>query len=113
MPDYTGNPNAHPKSAFSHSLAGTCLCTAIKVTITDSELFTRPRGHLCHCANCRKVGGSYVQANLNIEVEKVVIEDPKGVKKVYDDMGGSGKIVHRHFCGVCGKYVISSHFHLR
>jgi hypothetical protein len=25
---------------------------------------------------------------------------------VYDDVGGiSGKYVHRHFCGVCGKWV--------
>ena len=107
MPDFTGNPNSYPKSSFSESLIGSCLCGAITVTITESELFTRPRGHLCHCANCRKVGGTFAQANLKIEKEKVKIEDPKGVMKVYDDVGGlSGKHVHRHFCSVDGKYVI-------
>jgi hypothetical protein len=36
-----------------------------------------------------------------------VIEDLKGTKKVYDDLGGSGKAVHRWFCGACGRYVIA------
>ena len=107
MPDFTGDPKFYDKSSFSESLSGSCLCGAITVTINDNELFTRPRGHLCHCANCRKVGGTFAQANLKIEKEKVKIDDPKGVMKVYDDVGGlSGKHVHRHFCSVDGKYVL-------
>lgn len=30
---------------------------AVKVRVNDNELFSRRRGHLCHCANCRKVAG--------------------------------------------------------
>lgn len=30
---------------------------AVKVLINDDELFSRRRGHICHCANCRKVAG--------------------------------------------------------
>ncbi|KAJ8109328.1 hypothetical protein OPT61_g7541 [Boeremia exigua] len=88
----TGDPNSHDLSKFSESLSATCLCKSIRVTINDNELFTRPRGHLCHCANCRKVAGSYVSSNLAIEKEKVVVDDPKGVIKKYEDREtGSGK----------------------
>jgi hypothetical protein len=59
---------------------------------------------LCHCANCRKVAGSYVSSNLAIEEEKVVVEDQKGVLKRYEDWAtGSGNKVDRYFCGNCGK----------
>ncbi|KAJ4312422.1 hypothetical protein N0V94_007442 [Neodidymelliopsis sp. IMI 364377] len=81
QPTYTGDPNSHAPTSFPTSLTSTCLCKSIRVTITDSELFTRPRGHLCHCANCRKVAGSYVSSNLAIEKEKVEVLDPKGVMK--------------------------------
>lgn len=103
MPDFTGNPNTHPLSSFPTSLTGTCLCTAIRVTITDSELFTKPRGHLCHCANCRKVAGSYVSSNLAIEKEKVQVADEGEKMKMYRDLAtGSGKAVERYFCSGCG-----------
>ena len=103
----TGDPNSHDISKFSSSLSATCLCKSIRVTITDDELFTRPRGHLCHCANCRKVAGSFVSSNLAIEKEKVRVEDAKGVMKKYVDREtGSGKVVERCFCGECGKYVL-------
>jgi hypothetical protein len=104
MPEYTGNPNSHAKSSFPDHLVGTCLCGSIRVTINDGELFTRRRGHLCHCASCRKISGSFAQSSLNIEEDKVVIEDLKGTRKSYDDTGGSGKIVRRVFCGSCGRY---------
>lgn len=104
MPELIGDPNQHDPSKFSQSLSGTCLCGSIKVTINDSELFTRRRGHLCHCANCRKVAGSYVSSNLVIEEAKVQIEDTKGTLKRYTDTEtGSGKSLGRFFCGNCGK----------
>lgn len=109
---YTGDPNSHDTSSFSNGMSATCLCGSIKVTINDNELFTKKRGHLCHCANCRKVAGSYVASNLAIEKEKVEVDDPKGALKKYRDYAtASGKCVERCFCGNCGKYVgrISSH----
>lgn len=99
----TGDPNAHSPSTLSPTLTGTCLCKSIRVTIHDADLFTRPRGHLCHCANCRKVAGSYVSANLAIEKEKVVVEDGEGMMRRYEDREtGSGGVVRRCFCGGCG-----------
>lgn len=125
MPTYTGNPNTHPPSEFAQGMTGTCLCGTIRVTINDSELFTKPRGHLCHCANCRKVAGSYVASNLVIEKEKVEVVDGGqgwsvferveagggkrgGMRKYEDRETGSGKVVERWFCGGCGKYVFFS-----
>lgn len=39
------------------------MCKAVQVKVTDDNLFgEQRRGHLCHCANCRKVaGGLWVQ----------------------------------------------------
>jgi hypothetical protein len=99
----TGNPASHPKTS---TLIGSCLCGSITVTITDSELWTKKRGHLCHCANCRKVAGAPYGANLIIEEEKVKIEDKEGTKKEFLDFKTfSGKPVRRNFCGVDGKLV--------
>ena len=75
MPNFTGDPKSHSTESIGNKLVGECLCGSIRVTITDDELWTKRRGHLCHCANCRKVGGTFAQANLNIEKEKVQIED--------------------------------------
>ena len=104
MASLTGNPNQHDISKFSEGMSGTCLCGSIQVTINDKELFTKPRGHLCHCSNCRKVAGSYVASNLLIEEEKVKLEDRKGTMKEFIDKDtGSGKGLSRFFCGTCGK----------
>ncbi|KAH8723745.1 Mss4-like protein [Phaeosphaeriaceae sp. PMI808] len=94
---FTGNPNSHRITSFSQSMSASCLFGSIRVTTYDTELFTKPRGHLCHCANCRKVAGSYVASNLAIEKEKVKIGDEKG----------SGKCVKRCFCGECGNPIMS------
>lgn len=100
----TGDPNQYDTKEFSDSITGSCLCGSINVTITDKDLFTRKRGHLCHCANCRKVAGSYVASNLLIEKEKVKIEDRDGTLKVYEDYATlSGNPVYRSFCGKDGK----------
>jgi hypothetical protein len=99
MPELTGDPKQHDPASFGDKLTGTCLCGSIRVTITDSELWTKPRGHLCHCANCRKISGSCVASNLNIGDEKVQVEDLKGtLKKSMDLETGSGIELERWFC---------------
>jgi hypothetical protein len=100
----TGDPKDHDESKFNESMSGSCLCGSITVTINDRELFTRRRGHLCHCANCRKVAGSYVASNLIIEKSKVKIDDRDGTLKVYEDRNTlSGNPVYRSFCSKDGK----------
>lgn len=102
--DPTGDPKQHDTSEFAEGMTGSCLCGSITVTIKDKELFSKPRGHLCHCANCRKVAGSYVASNLLIETDKVEIKDRDGTMKTYEDKYTlSGNSVFRKFCSVDGK----------
>jgi hypothetical protein len=104
MSHLTGDPKQHDLSSFKDSLSGSCLCGSITVTIHDNELFSKPRGHLCHCANCRKVSGSVVSANLIMEEDKVDINDRDGTLKIYEDKAtNSGNPVYRYFCAVDGK----------
>ncbi|KAK4565488.1 hypothetical protein LTR86_004105 [Recurvomyces mirabilis] len=108
MPGLTGDPNQHDASKFSDSISGSCLCGSITVTITDPELFSKPRGHLCHCSNCRKVAGSFVSSNLLIEAEKVKIDDRDGTLTTYEDRAtGSGNPVYRFFCSKDGNPIKS------
>ncbi|KAI1353964.1 Mss4-like protein [Xylaria sp. FL0043] len=103
-----GDPKDHPVTEFEQGLQGTCLCGSISVTIHDPELFTRRRGHLCHCSNCRKVAGSFVSSNLIIESDKVEIQDSAGTLKTYDDYNTlSGNPVFRSFCSVDGNPIKS------
>ncbi|PSN65182.1 hypothetical protein BS50DRAFT_575247 [Corynespora cassiicola Philippines] len=105
---FTGDPKSHPISEFEQGMRGTCLCKSISITIKDPELFTKRRGHLCHCSNCRKISGSYVAANFAIEKEKVEFHDEKGTWKEYEDWEtGSGKVVLRCFCSNCGSPITS------
>lgn len=67
-------------------MEGECLCKAIALKVNDDELFSgKRRGHLCHCANCRKVAGGIFGTNLIIENEKVEWIRGKDVVKKYDD----------------------------
>lgn len=106
MPTLTGDPKQHDASKFKDGVTGSCLCGSIQVTILPAagDLFAQPKGHLCHCANCRKVAGSYVASNMLLDATHVKIEDREGTLKTYEDKAtGSGNSVYRSFCGVDGK----------
>lgn len=104
----TGDPKQHPVSKFADSITGSCLCGSISVTLHEKGLFDKPRGHLCHCANCRKVAGSYVSSNMIMDAANVVIEDRDGTLKTYEDYATfSGSPVRRSFCSRDGKYGVS------
>lgn len=104
MPELTGNPNLHDVTGFTEGLSGTCLCGSVKVTIHDRDLFTKRRGHICHCANCRKVSGSFAASNFIIEEDKVEIEDQENtLTKFLDTQTMSGTPLERYFCSRCGK----------
>ncbi|EMC95080.1 hypothetical protein BAUCODRAFT_35068 [Baudoinia panamericana UAMH 10762] len=104
----TGDPKQHDVSTFTDSISGSCLCGSITVTLNEKGLFDKPRGHLCHCANCRKVAGSYVASNMLMDEDKVKIDDRDGTLKTYEDKHTlSGNPVYRSFCGVDGNPVQS------
>jgi len=85
------------------------LCKAVQVKVTDDNLFGgQRRGHLCHCANCRKVAGGMFGTNLLIEEEKVHFPKGKSNMKKYDDPDTmSGTPVGRYFCQTCGVPIMS------
>lgn len=104
MPPLTGDSKQHDPSSFANGMTGSCLCGSIRVTIKAQDLFSRPRGHLCSCANCRKVAGSYIASNMLLDSSEVEIEDRDGTLKYYDDKAtGSGNSVFRYFCSADGK----------
>ncbi|KAF2678808.1 hypothetical protein K458DRAFT_490910 [Lentithecium fluviatile CBS 122367] len=104
---FTGDPKQHPDSSFAEGITGTCLCGSISVRI-NADIFTTPAAYICHCANCRKVSGSYAAPNLRMDKDKVEITDTRGTMKRFDDYAtGSGNPVHRFFCGVCGSPIKS------
>ncbi|KAI4725645.1 hypothetical protein E4T49_06618 [Aureobasidium sp. EXF-10728] len=112
MSHLTGDPKRHDLSSFKDSITGSCLCGSITVTINDN-LFTKPRGHLCHCENCRKATGSVVATNLTIEEDKVDIQDRDGTLKLYADKATkSGNPVYRYFCAVDGNPIFSKADHM-
>lgn len=84
-------------------MEGQCLCGAVKVTVTDDNLFgSDRRGHLCHCLNCRKVAGGLYGTNLTIETDKVAIVGEDNLTKYDDPDTTSGTPVSRFFCKTCG-----------
>lgn len=100
----TGDPKQHDVDKFKDGMSGSCLCGSITVTLKEKGLFDKPRGHLCHCANCRKVAGSYVASNLLIDAANVEIEDRDGTLTSYEDRETlSGNPVYRYFCIKDGK----------
>ncbi|ORX94357.1 Mss4-like protein [Clohesyomyces aquaticus] len=105
---FTGDPNQYPPNHFAKSITGACLCGSISVTVNENIFNDYPSAYICHCANCRKVSGSYAAPNVRIEQDKVKIVDRKGTMKEYDDFEtGSGNPVHRFFCGRCGSPIKS------
>lgn len=71
----TGDPKTHDVGKLAVYLSGSCLCGSVKVTIQDSDLFSRDRGHICDFFDCPKVSRSFAAANLIIEADKVKIDD--------------------------------------
>ncbi|KAH6683158.1 Mss4-like protein [Halenospora varia] len=88
-------------------MEGTCLCKAIKVKVDDPDLFTKRRGHICHCHNCRKTAGSAFGSNLIIETEKVTITGEENLQVYHDYETLSGNPVNRYFCRTCGNPIKS------
>lgn len=104
MSNLTGDPKAHNVEDFAKCITGNCLCSSIKVTLSDSELFTRRRGHICHCENCRKVSGSFAASNFIVEEAQVeILDNERTLTRFIDTATGSGTPVERYFCSRCGK----------
>lgn len=83
-------------------ISGSCLCGAIRYTSVVPPLMTA----VCHCTNCQKQSGSAF--SINVALPKGALQFSAGQPAVYEDTGGSGKPVHRHFCAACGSPIYSN-----
>lgn len=103
MPPLTGDPKNHDLAKLNkEGMTGSCNCGAITVTLTQEDLFAKPNGHICHCANCRKFSGSAPNI-IRIPKQHVKFRDPQGLMKTYMDFNTvSGGPLPRGFCSNCG-----------
>jgi len=82
-------------------LNGSCLCGAIRYTISVpvSEL------RACHCKSCQKVSGA--GGSVNAIVPSSAFSLTKGTPKRFTAVADSGRTLHRYFCGDCGSPIYS------
>ncbi|MCY1640528.1 GFA family protein [Methylorubrum sp. SL192] len=77
------------------ALNGGCMCGSISYSLNKE-----PRSLvICHCENCRKIGGGLFSLNAIISEKDF---SSQGEISVFTDIGESGSPVYRHFCGKCG-----------
>ena len=83
------------------SLTGSCLCGAIRYTISTPVTELRA----CHCTQCQKTSGT--AGSVNAVVPQAAFSITQGTPRRYDAKADSGRILHRYFCGDCGSPLYS------
>jgi len=75
---------------------GGCLCGDVRFRIAGTPVSTT----ICHCTNCQRNTGSAFSVNVIFyKPEEYTI---LGTPAIYDDVGDTGNVVRRVFCGKCG-----------
>jgi hypothetical protein len=82
-------------------LTGSCLCGAIRYTI--SQPVTELRA--CHCTACQKVSGA--GGTVNALLPSSAFKVTHGTPKRFTMKADSGRTLHRFFCGECGTPIYS------
>ena len=83
------------------TLAGSCLCGAIRYAIDAPVTELRA----CHCVHCQKASGA--GGSVNAVVPSAAFRILQGEPKVYGSQAESGRTLNRHFCGDCGSPLYS------
>jgi hypothetical protein len=83
------------------TLTGSCLCGAIRYTVTAPVMDLRA----CHCTHCQKSSGA--GGSVNAVVPSEAFRITQGTPKRYDAKADSGRTLHRYFCGDCGSPIYS------
>jgi hypothetical protein len=74
---------------------GGCLCGAVRYRVSGDPISVA----ICHCVNCRLNSGSAFSVNAIFPAGTLSYQ---GTPAVYDDVGDTGNVVRRLFCGTCG-----------
>ncbi|CAN7186517.1 GFA family protein [Variovorax paradoxus] len=87
------SPVSSPESAATRTLAGRCLCGAVRYTVADAFAYALN----CHCADCRRATGSAFKPFAGIERHKLAIAQGQDELLVFgkEDAGD----VHCRHCG--------------
>lgn len=76
---------------------GGCLCGAVRYDTRGAPL----RVTVCHCRYCQRATGAGFMINANFE--QAAHQPTRGEPQVHNHRSeGSGKVIHIHFCAVCG-----------
>ena len=82
-------------------ITGGCLCGAVKYQGAAAPVMVA----LCHCTHCQRQSGAAF--SVNVGIPKGSLQFTAGKTAVFEDRGGSGMPVYRHFCGSCGSPIFS------
>jgi len=83
-----------------NKIAGACLCGSVRYDCSEEPLMTV----VCHCTHCQKQTGTSFSVLVAVPEKALKIT---GSTKAFQDTGGSGKPVSRHFCPDCGSPIFS------
>ncbi|MGD9512321.1 MAG: GFA family protein [Geminicoccaceae bacterium] len=75
---------------------GRCQCGAATYTVTAEPEAV----YVCHCRECQKQSGSAF--GVSVAVPKADFRLERGEVRVWSRGTDSGRVLHCHFCAVCG-----------
>jgi hypothetical protein len=82
------------------SIAGGCLCKAVRYRITAPPMVTR----LCWCRLCQYLAAGNATVNVCFPTNAITVE---GQPADYSCLADSGNVMHRRFCPKCGTALFS------
>ena len=85
----------------SISIAGGCLCKAVRYRIAAAPIVTR----MCWCRDCQYFAAGNATVNSCFPSSAVSIE---GKLRDYRSIADSGNVMHRRFCPTCGTPMFSA-----
>ncbi len=80
------------------NITGACLCGNVRYIISTEPVLCA----VCHCKDCQRFTGSAFVSAMRVPTDAVSVQ---GELKTVESIGGSGRIIRRHFCPNCGSSV--------
>jgi hypothetical protein len=86
-------------------LSGSCLCGAIRYTISAPLGSPPAELRACHCTHCQKTSGA--GGSVNLPTASDAFKITQGTPKRYAAKAASGRTLYRFFCADCGSPIYS------
>ena len=86
--------------------SGSCCCNTIQYAIELSDASKDARTSLCHCENCKKFTGGPFGITTKIPRSAFSLVQGDDAVRIHEADNGSGVLLRREFCGVCGSPII-------